>query len=116
MVQERAVELMEADIPGASLGGCDQEKFKIAELKFWLCCCDATGLTKLKTKLDYGRGATGLTKLKTNVVMFILIHLYCFSRILIIGATALNCYNFLTYRVKTYTNNGWDSRIVDPDP
>ena len=44
------VELTEADIPGASLGGRDPEKFKVAELKFWLRCRGATGLTKLKTK------------------------------------------------------------------
>ena len=37
------VELMEADIPGASLGGCDPEKLKVAELKFWLRCRGATG-------------------------------------------------------------------------
>ena len=53
MAEERAVELTEADIPGASLGGHDFEKFKIAELKFWLRCRDTTGLTKLKTKADY---------------------------------------------------------------
>ena len=34
MAEERAVELTEADIPEASLGGRDPEKFKIAELKF----------------------------------------------------------------------------------
>ena len=32
MVEEQAVELAEADIPGASLSGRDPEKFKIAEL------------------------------------------------------------------------------------
>ena len=53
MAEERVVELTEADIPGASLGGRDPEKFKIAELKFWLRCRGATGLTKLKTKADY---------------------------------------------------------------
>ena len=53
MAEERAVELTEADIPGASFSGRDLEKFKIAELKFWLRCPGATGLTKLKTKADY---------------------------------------------------------------
>ena len=46
------VELMEADISGASFGGRDSKKFKVAELKFWLRCRGATGLTKLKTKAD----------------------------------------------------------------
>ena len=55
VAEERLVELTEADIPGASLGDCDPEKFKIAELKFWLHCHGATGLTKLKTKADYVR-------------------------------------------------------------
>ena len=55
MAEERLVELTEADIPGASLGERDPEKFKIAELKFWLRCRGATGLTKLKTKADYVR-------------------------------------------------------------
>jgi len=50
MAEEQVVELMEADIPGASLGERHPEKFKIAELKFWLRCRSATGPTKLKTK------------------------------------------------------------------
>ena len=55
MAEGRVVELTEADIPGASLSDRDPEKFKIAELKFWLRCCGATGLTKLKIKADYVR-------------------------------------------------------------
>ena len=53
MAEEQVVQLTKADIPGASLGGRDPEKFKIAELKFWLCYRGATGLTKLKIKADY---------------------------------------------------------------
>ena len=45
----------EADIPGASLGNRDPEKFKIAELRFWLRCRDASGLSNLKTKANYIR-------------------------------------------------------------
>ena len=41
------------DIPGASLGDREPEKFKIAELQFWLQCRGACGLSKLKTKADY---------------------------------------------------------------
>ena len=41
------------DIPGASLGDREPEKFKIAELRFWLQCRGARGLSKLKTKADY---------------------------------------------------------------
>ena len=33
-----ASQLMEADIPGASLEGQAPESLKIAELKFWLHC------------------------------------------------------------------------------
>jgi len=44
--------LTEVDIPGAAL---DPEALKIAQLKFWLRCRGATGLTKLKTKADYVR-------------------------------------------------------------
>ena len=47
------LELTEADIPGASLEGQAPEALKIAELKFWLRCCGASGLSKLKTKSDY---------------------------------------------------------------
>ena len=47
--------LMEADIPGASLGSHDPEALKVAELKFWLCCRGATELPKLKTKADHTR-------------------------------------------------------------
>ena len=47
--------LTEADIPGASLGNRDPEALKVAELKFWLRCRGATGLSKLKTKADYVR-------------------------------------------------------------
>ena len=46
-------ELTEADIPGASLEGQAPEALKIAELKFWLRCRGASGLSKLKTKSDY---------------------------------------------------------------
>ena len=48
-----ANELTETDIPGASLGGRTPEALKIAELKFWLRCHGASGLSKLKTKSDY---------------------------------------------------------------
>ena len=48
-----ASELTEADIPGASLEGRAPEVLNIAELKFWLLCHGATGLSKLKTKADY---------------------------------------------------------------
>ena len=41
------------DIPGASLGNREPEKFKVAELRFWLQCRGASGLSKLKTKADY---------------------------------------------------------------
>ena len=41
------------DIPGASLGNREPEKLKIAELRFWLQCRGARGLSKLKTKADY---------------------------------------------------------------
>ena len=47
--------LTEADIPGASLGNREAEKFKITELRFWLQCRGAGGLSKLKTKADYVR-------------------------------------------------------------
>ena len=47
--------LTEADIPGASLGNREPEKFKITELRFWLQCRGAGGLSKLKTKADYVR-------------------------------------------------------------
>ena len=47
--------LTEADIPGASLGNRDPQKFKIAELRFWPRCRGANGLSKLKTKADYIR-------------------------------------------------------------
>ena len=53
MAEEQVVELTKGDIPWASLGGRDPKKFKIAEVKFWLRCRGATGLTKLKTKADY---------------------------------------------------------------
>ena len=46
-------ELTKVDIPGASLEGRAPEALKIAELKFWLRCCGAMGLSKLKTKSDY---------------------------------------------------------------
>ena len=42
--------LKEADIPGASLGDRNPEALKVKELKFWLRCRGATGLSKLKTK------------------------------------------------------------------
>ena len=45
-----ASKLKEADIPGASLEGRAPEALKIAELKFWLRCRGANGLSKLKTK------------------------------------------------------------------
>ena len=48
-----ASKLTEADIPGASLEGRTPESLKIGELKFWLCCCGVSGLSKLKTKRDY---------------------------------------------------------------
>ena len=38
------------DIPVASLGNREPEKFKLAELRFWLQCQGARGLSKLKTK------------------------------------------------------------------
>ena len=47
-----ASNLTEADIPGASLGDRNPEALKVAELKFWLRCRGATGLSKLKTKAD----------------------------------------------------------------
>ena len=47
--------LMEADIPGASLGDRNPEALKVTELKFWLRCRGATRLSKLKTKADYVR-------------------------------------------------------------
>lgn len=47
-----ALELTEADIPGAFLCGREPETFKVTELKFWLRCRGATGLSKLKTKAD----------------------------------------------------------------
>ena len=51
-----ASELTEADIPGASLEGrAPEARLKIAELKFWLRCRGASGLSKLKTKSDYWR-------------------------------------------------------------
>ena len=46
-------ELTEADIPGASLDGQAPETLKIAELKFWLRCHGANGLSNLKTKSYY---------------------------------------------------------------
>ena len=45
--------LTEADIPGASLEGRAPEALKVAELKFWLRCRGAVGLSKLKTKNEY---------------------------------------------------------------
>ena len=45
--------LTEADIPGASLGNRNPEVLKVAELKFWLRCRGAKGLSKLKTKAEY---------------------------------------------------------------
>ena len=48
-----ASELTEADIPGSSLGNRNPEALKILELKFWLRCRGAMGLSKLKTKADY---------------------------------------------------------------
>ena len=45
-------DLTEADIPGASLGDRHPEALKVVELKFWLRCRGATGLSKLKTKAD----------------------------------------------------------------
>ena len=47
-----ASNLAEVDIPGAALGNRDPEVLKVAELKFWLCCRGATGLSNLKTKAD----------------------------------------------------------------
>ena len=47
-----ASNLMEVDIPGASLGDHNLEALKVKELKFWLHCRRATGLSKLKTKVD----------------------------------------------------------------
>ena len=47
-----AEELTEADIPGASLGNRKPEALKVVELKFWLRCRGAKGLSKLKTKAD----------------------------------------------------------------
>ena len=48
-----ACSLTEADIPGASLGNRNPEALKVAELKFWLRCRGAKGLSKLKTKAEY---------------------------------------------------------------
>ena len=50
-----ASNLTEVDIPGASLGNRDPESLKVAELKFWLRCRGATGLSRLKTKAEYVR-------------------------------------------------------------
>ena len=47
--------LTEADIPGASLGDRNPKALKVTELKFWLRCRGATGLSKLKTKANYVR-------------------------------------------------------------
>ena len=44
--------LTEANIPGASFGNREPEKFKITELRFWLQYRGAGGLSKLKTKAD----------------------------------------------------------------
>ena len=52
---QRDIHLTEEDIPGASLGNRDPVNFKIAELRFWLQCRGARGLSKLKTKADYVR-------------------------------------------------------------
>ena len=52
MIHSMATNLTEADIPGASLGNRDPQTLKVAELKFWLRCRGATGLSKLKTKAD----------------------------------------------------------------
>ena len=40
-----ASNLTKVDIPGASLGEHNPEVFKVAELKFWLHCRRATGLS-----------------------------------------------------------------------
>ena len=45
--------LTKADIPGASLGNREPEKFKIAALRFWLQCQGAHQLSTLKTKANY---------------------------------------------------------------
>ena len=45
----------EVDIPGASLGNRGPETLKVAGLKFCLCCRGATGLSRLKTKVEYIR-------------------------------------------------------------
>ena len=45
--------LHERSIAGASLGGQTPEALKITELRFWLRCRGASGLSKLKTKSDY---------------------------------------------------------------
>ena len=47
-----ASNLTEVDIPGAALGNRYPEALKVAELKFWLRCRGAMGLSKLKTKAD----------------------------------------------------------------
>ena len=51
-IHSMASNLMEADIPGASLGNRDPQTLKVVELKFWLRSRGATGLSKLKTKAD----------------------------------------------------------------
>ena len=43
---------MEVNIPLATLGNHNPEALKVAELKFWLHCRGATGLSKLKAKTD----------------------------------------------------------------
>jgi len=43
-------ELTLADISGASSKGWALEAYKIAELKFWLYCCGASRLSKLKQR------------------------------------------------------------------
>ena len=53
MASEGSPTLTEADIPGASLDDQAPKALKISELKFWLHCHGATGLSKLKTKNDY---------------------------------------------------------------
>ena len=45
--------LTKPDVPWASLGNREPEKFKTTELQFWLQCQGAGGLSKLKTKADY---------------------------------------------------------------
>ena len=55
MIHSMATNLTEADIPGASLGNRDPQTLKVAELKFWLRCRGATGLSKLKTKANLVR-------------------------------------------------------------